>query len=84
MTIRTMLDFHTAPYFAIHTVLALDEEKKLCKQYIAFRLRLCFTLIWGCAEILPEPLEEKKKKKTAGRDNCARLVTIYLAITYLP
>lgn len=32
MTIRTMLDFHTAPYFAIHTVLALDEEKKLCKQ----------------------------------------------------
>lgn len=32
MTIRTMLDFHIAPYFAIHTVLALDEEKKLCKQ----------------------------------------------------
>lgn len=29
MTIRTMLDFHTAPYFAIHTVLALDEEKKI-------------------------------------------------------
>ena len=55
MTIRTMLDFHTAPYFAIHTVLALDEEKKLCKQYIAFRLRLYFILIWGCAEILPEP-----------------------------
>lgn len=36
MTVRTMLDFHTAPYFAIHTVLALDEEKNYVNNRLPF------------------------------------------------